>query len=61
MSGSRVSTSREHGVDLDAGDVRAEAEVRAAAAEGDVLVRRAADVEACRGRSNARSSRLAEP
>ena len=33
-------------LDLDAGDVRAEAEVRSAAPEGDLVVRRASDVEA---------------
>ena len=46
MSGRRRSELLEHHADLQAGEVGAEAEVRAAAAEGDVLVRRAPDVEA---------------
>ena len=38
----------EHDLDLEPGQVGAEAEVDAAAAEGDVVVRRAADVERVR-------------
>ena len=46
MSGSRPQQLLEHHPDLAAGEVGAEAEVRAAGAEADVLVRRARDVEA---------------
>ena len=46
--------------DLELRQVRAEAEVRPAEAEGDVAVRRAADVEASAGRGNCRSSKLPE-
>ena len=46
MSGSRAEQLLEHHPDLAAGEVGAEAEVRTAGAEPDVLVRRAGDVEA---------------
>ena len=50
----------EQRLDLDARDVRAEAEVRSAATEGDLVVRRGSDVEAV-GLGDGASSRLAEP
>ena len=50
----------EHDLRLEPGEARAEAEVRAAGAERDVVVRLAGDVERVRAAANTRSSRLAD-
>ena len=59
MSGSAAEQLAEHHGDLAAGQVGAEAEVRARAAEADVGVGVAGDVEAC-GSAKTASSRLAD-